>query len=207
MPTQLPTKLAADIEQAGYYPALVGDVVLTALGGESVVEHLVHLETTFDHNEFHRHITVLVLTQNKLVVAHADDHPDDTRRIAQRVPNAVTATSESVALRFVRSVTLTHVVPDPERYVAGQLGREVTLTLGWGTISRLDLLPAACADPGCDADHGFDGSVTGDDISVRISADAEGEGQLRQAMAFASALSGAIGPDVRGLQESPRAAR
>lgn len=200
MPEQLPPKLVADIEQAGYYPALVADVVLNALGGQSVVEHLVHLETTFEHNEFHRHITVLVLTPKTLVVAHADDHPDDARRaMHRRDSSAVTATSEAVALKFVRGVTLTHVVADPERYEPGQLGREVTLTTGWGTISRIDLLPATCGDPGCDADHGFDGTLTGDDISVRISADAEGEGHLRQAFAFARALSAAIGtsPDVR----------
>lgn len=193
MPELLPAHLIADIEQAGYYPALVADVVRNALGGQRVVEHLVHLETTFDHDEFHRHITVLVLTPSTLVVAHADDHPDDARRVIHRARNAVTATSEAVALKFVRGVTLTHVVSDPERYVPGQLGREVTLTLGWGTMSRIDLLPATCGDPHCEADHGFDGTLTGDDISLRISAEAEGEGQLRQAMRFAEALSAAIG--------------
>ena len=63
---------------------------------------------------------------------------------------------------------LTHVVEDPEHYVPGSLGREVTLTLGWGTVSRLDLVPATCGDPECDADHGYEGTVTGDDIALRI---------------------------------------
>ena len=98
-----------------------------------------------------------------------------------------------MALSFVRGVTLTHVVADAETYRPGTLGREVTLTVGWGTVSRVDLLPATCGDPQCDADHGYDGTITGDDISLRISADAEGEGSLNQAMSFANALSAVVG--------------
>jgi hypothetical protein len=52
-----------------------------------------------------------------------------------------TATSESVPLRDVRGVMLTHVVPDPQNYVPGSLGRELTLTLGWGAVKRVDLFP------------------------------------------------------------------
>lgn len=196
----LPEALVRDIEKAGYYPALVSDVVVTALAGEAVRNHLVHLETTFEGDEFHRHITVLVLTSNKLVVAHADDHTDGeptSGPLVRRPRQAVTATSETVALSSVRGVTLTHVVPDAERYRPGTLGREVTLTVGWGTVSRIDLLPATCGDRECDADHGYEGTLTGDDISLRISADAEGEGLLGQAMSFANDLSAVVGTRAR----------
>ena len=54
-------------------------------------------------------------------------------------------------------------------------------------------MPASCADPDCDADHGYEGSVASDDISLRISADAEGEAALRQALDFARELSASIG--------------
>ena len=87
----------------------------------------------------------------------------------------------------------THVVPDPVSYVPGSLGREITVTLGWGAVSRVDLLPAVCADPSCDGDHGYDGTVTADDISLRISADADGDAALARAIDFAAALSSAIG--------------
>lgn len=197
MAQTLPADLDRDIDKAGYFPALVRDVVSTALAGDEVRQHLVHLETTFDHDEFHRHITVLVLTPTKLVIAHADDHDDAAPAGARSTRQAVTATSETVALSFVRGVTLTHVVTSPERYRPGSLGREVTLTVGWGTVSRIDLLPATCGDPNCEADHGYDGTITGDDISLRISADAEGEGRLRQAMTFAHALSAVVGSSTR----------
>lgn len=185
----LPSGLRRDIERAGYYPALVADVTAAAVAGDEVLSHLVHQETTFDQDSVMRHITVLALTAGRLVIAHTDDHaPEggDDKPVA-------TATSETVPLEAVRGVMLTHVVPDPDSYRPGALGREVTLTLGWGTVSRLDLLPATCGDPSCEADHGFEGTVTSDDIALRVSADADGEHVLEQAMHFAQALSTAIG--------------
>jgi hypothetical protein len=185
----LPDDLTRAIEQAGYYPSLVGDVVQAALGGDAVVSHLVHQETTFDHDAVRRHITVLALTGSRLVIAHADDHTDER----PGHEDVATATTESVPLSAVRGVMVTHVVSRPQEYQPGSLGREITLTLGWGAVSRIDLMPASCPDPDCDADHGYEGSVASDDISLRISADAEGETALQQALDFAQALSTSIG--------------
>ncbi|WP_270889159.1 DUF5998 family protein [Pedococcus sp. 5OH_020] len=185
----LPDDLTRAIERAGYYPALVGDVVQAALGGQEVVSHLVHQETTFDHDVVRRHITVLALTTSRLVIAHADDHTDER----PDHEDLATATTESVPLSAVRGVMLTHVVSRPQDYRPGSLGREITLTLGWGAVSRIDLMPATCADPDCDADHGYEGSVASDDISLRISAEAEGDAALQQALGFARELSASIG--------------
>lgn len=196
----LPSSLTKDIERAGYYPALVVDVVESAVAGGEVVSHLVHQETTFDHDSVRRHITVLALTPTRLVVAHADDHaaeedpaePDDATPQSTATATA-TATSECVPLSAVRGVMLTHVVSSPATYTPGSLGRELTLTLGWGAVSRIDMIPATCGDQNCEADHGYEGTVTTDDIGLRISADADGETALAQAMAFARSLSVAIG--------------
>lgn len=184
----LPADLTASIERAGYYPALVADVVESALGQDAVVAHLVHQETTFDQDAVRRHITVLAMTPTRLVIAHADDHNEHEPGLA-----VATATSETVPLSSVRGVMLTHVVGSPDSYVPGSLGRELTLTVGWGAVARLDIVPATCGDPECDADHGFEGTVASDDISLRISADADGEDALTTAMHFARALSGSIG--------------
>jgi hypothetical protein len=194
----LPSSLTKDIERAGYYPALVVDVVESAVAGGEVISHLVHQETTFDQDTVRRHITVLALTPTRLVVAHADDHaaedahgePDDA---APQSTATATATSECVPLSAVRGVMLTHVVASPATYTPGSLGRELTLTLGWGAVSRIDMIPATCGDPNCEADHGYEGTITTDDIGLRISADADGEPALAQAMAFARMLSAAIG--------------
>ncbi|WP_375804522.1 DUF5998 family protein [Arsenicicoccus cauae] len=198
----LPHPLRRDIERAGYYPALVADVVAEAACGEEVVEHLVHQETTFDHDGILRHVTVLVLTPSRLVVGHVDDHVDAaasagvprTGRAADRpVDTVVTATSESVPLSSVRGVMLTHVVASAASYRPGSLGGEVTVSLGWGAVNRVDLMPATCDNPDCDADHGYEGTISSDDISFRVSADADGPEAVAQARAFARALSLATG--------------
>lgn len=187
----LPVDLTDAIERAGYYPALVADVVSAALAGETVRSHLVHLETTFDRDVIRRHVTVLVLTSTRLLIAHADDHADEAEGAADQ--EVATATTESVPLSAVRGVMLTHVVADPQNYVPGSLGRELTLTLGWGAVSRVDLLPATCGEPGCDADHGYDGTISSDDLALRVSATADGDPALEQAIAFAHALSASLG--------------
>lgn len=181
--------MLADIQRAGYLPELVQDILTTALGNEPVVTHLVHQETTFDDQAVRRHLTVLALTNHRLVIAHADDHesPDPQRT------HMATATTETVPLRAVRGVMLTHVLPEPGSYDGSLRGRAVTLTLGWGTVSRLDLIPAACSDPSCEGDHGYEGTVASDDISLRITSEGDGEGALAQALAFGQELSVRLG--------------
>ena len=48
------------------------------------------------------------------------------------------------------------------------------MTIGWGGVSRVDLEPAGCNDPQCDADHGYTGVLASDDFSLRVSAAADG---------------------------------
>jgi Family of unknown function (DUF5998) len=184
---ELPAAVRADIERAGYYPSLVCDVLDVAVAGEEVRRHLVQLETTFDRDEIRRHVTVLVLTPTRLVVAHADDHEPDT---LSPEPYA-SASTEAVPLHAVRSVVLSHAVTRPEQHRPGATARELTLAIGWGAQSRVDLEAAGCADPDCEADHGYTGSVTADDITVRLSSDAEGAEAVGAAVAFARSLSAA----------------
>jgi hypothetical protein len=187
VPSGLPEPLRADIERAGYYPTLVCDVLDVAVAGEEVRSSLVHLETTFDRVEVRRHVTVLALTPTRLVVAHADDHDPDE---ASPQPYA-SASTEAVPLHQVSSVVLAHTVTSPQQHRAGVAPGELSLTIGWGSLSRLDLEPAGCADPECEADHGYTGTVAVDDITVRVSAAAEGAEAVDAALAFARALSAA----------------
>ena len=176
--------LRAAIEHAGYYPALVADTIDAAVAGESVEGFVVHQETTFDSDEVRRHITVLVLTHTRLVLGHADDRPAD-----QLTPAPfVTASTEAVPLATVRSVVVNRVITDPVRYSGGR-PQEVTVTIGWGAVSRLDLEPATCGDPDCEADHGYTGTASADDIALRVSEAAEGADAVDDMLAFASALS------------------
>lgn len=63
-----------------------------ALGDEPLVDHLVQQEATVGPEGIIRHLTVLVLTAARLVVAHTDENSDEHDR-----PTAVT-TTESVPL-------------------------------------------------------------------------------------------------------------
>lgn len=183
----LPEDLTRAITHAGYYPGLVCDVVESAIAGDEAVTHLVHQETTFDQDSVRRHVTVLVVTPQRLVIAHADDHAEPGERLM------ATATTETIPLTAVRGVMVTHVVTDPASFTPGTHSRDITLTLGWGAVSRLDLVPAQCGDPDCTADHGFEGTVASDDISLRISAAADGEAAVDRALRFARVLSARIG--------------
>lgn len=191
----LPPDLLTSIELAGYYPALVSDVVAHAVGEREVRSSFVHQETTFDRDAVRRHVTVLALTEATLVIVHADDREELLAEGPGPTEEGVvaTASSETIPLSAVRGVMVTHVVPDPSHYVPGSLGREVTLTLGWGTVNRIDVGPASCGDPACEADHGYDGTITGDDIALRVSADADGAAAVRSALDFAQAISAVTG--------------
>ena len=186
-------QLRKDIQKSGYYPDLVADALDTALAGESLHSYVVHHEATFDRDELRRHVTVLALTPTRLIVGHTDEHPADD---VNPRPSA-SASTEAVRIERVDSVVVTRVVTDPASQQAGGAAAEVVLTIGWGAVSRIDLEPAACGDPQCDADHGYTGTASNDDLSVRVSEVADGAGVVRQVLAFASALSQATADRAR----------
>src|SRR6476659_5479590 len=106
-------ELRTAIEKSGYYPDVVWDAVASAVAGEHVVSHLVHHEPTIDErDEVRRHVTVLVLTQSRLIVAHTDEHPAD-----EVLPSPYTSTTtEAVTLNAVRTVVVNRMVANPESY-------------------------------------------------------------------------------------------
>jgi len=184
----LPAGLTDEIRACGYFPDLIAAGVALALGGEAVEAHLVHHEATFNREEIQRHLSVLVLTPTRLIVGHTDEND------APGGAGQALTTTESLALRRISSVALSQVVADPEQY--GRRRAQVVetwLTIGWGTMRRVDLEPAGCNDPACDADHGYTGTVAADDLTVRISAAGDGEAKVRELLAFGTALQLATG--------------
>lgn len=189
--------LDASLERAGFYPRLVSDVVQDALDGRTPTSHMVHLETHVDRAEVHRHITALVLAGDMLVVAHVDDQQLDeggTQATAQ-------ISTESIPVAQIRSVVLSYVYAQPQDYKPSDQPRELTLAIAWSGGQRLDMGPAGCADPQCDADHGYTGTIAQEDIVLRVSAEADGLQAVSDAKGFARALRtastatrGAAGP-------------
>ena len=180
-------ELGAAIEQSGYYPAVVREGVVAAVAGERVVSFLVHHEPTIDRDEVRRHITVVVLTPTRLILCHTDEHaPDDL------LPQPYTSTStEAIKLDQVRSVVVNRMVANPAEITSTPVPAptEAVLTIGWGGINRIDLEPATCSDPQCEADHGYTGVVASDDFSLRLSSAADGQSAVDRLLAFAETLS------------------
>ena len=87
---------------------------------------------------------------------------------------------------------VSRTVTEPAQHRAGSRPSDVVLTLGWGAVSRLDLEPATCSDPDCEGDHGYTGTSTADDLSVRVSEAGDGPDGVVQALAFATALNAAV---------------
>jgi hypothetical protein len=180
-------ELRIAIQQAGYYPELVADTLEPALGDEPVQSYFVHLEPHFDRDELRRHVSVLVLTPTRLIVGHTDEYPPDD---ANPLPFATTAT-EAIPLARVSSVVVSRTVTSPATYTQGDPVRDVVMTIGWGAMNRVELEPAGCTDPTCEADHGYTGTVTSDDFSLRVSADGDGPQRVADLLSFARALSAA----------------
>lgn len=183
--TPLPQAVVDDIQACGYFPELVVDAVELACQGEEVRDHLIHHEATFEGDEIHRHLTVLVRTDTRVLISHTDDQTQLGRL------QAVTST-ESIPLHRIGTVALTRVVSNPATF--GQPGAEPSvdvetwLQMGWGAIGRIELEPAGCEDPTCTADHGYTGTLSSDDITIRMSPAADGPGQVERLVGFATRL-------------------
>lgn len=179
----LPPVLDAEIQSCGYFPDLICDATARALSGEQVVDHLLHLEATMDEDEVHRHLTVMVRTPTRLLIIHTDETTEKGQL------RAVTSI-EAIPLSRVNSVTLTRVVSHPDRYGADPSSTDVEtwLAVAWGAVSRVELEPATCGDPLCTADHGYTGTVTADDIVIRMSPAADGPDQVERLISFTTGL-------------------
>ena len=176
-------ELREALDRTGYYPEVVADAVTEAVGGEHVVSFYVHHEPTFERDEVRRHQSVIVLTPSRLILAHTDEHAGD-----DLLPEPYTSTStEAVNLSAVSSVVVTRMTTNP---TAGpQPPVEAVLTIGWGAVHRVDLEPAGCNDPQCEADHGYTGTLSSDDFSLRVSAAADGSDAVGGLLSFAASLS------------------
>lgn len=181
----LPEDLRDQIQSCGFFPELVSDCLARALTGRQVRGFLVHHEAIFS-DEIHRHLTVLVLTGDRLVVSHTDEGPTEDP------PQAVTSI-ESVALARLGAISLTRLVTRPAGWPQRSELTETLLTLSWGTMRKLELEPAHCDDPQCEADHGYQGSQVAEDIVIRMSPAADGAPTLARLEDFADLLLQAVG--------------
>lgn len=154
------------------------DVLELALAGQVPQAFLVVPESALGHGTIGWHLTVLALTDDRLVVAHVDDTVDEGGQ------THAAATTTSVKVRDIRQVRVTHLVDNPADYRPATTERTMTVAIGWGTHRVVDLEAAECPDPDCVADHGYQGNTLGEDITFTISNELNGSDTVDQAMAF-----------------------
>lgn len=176
----LPEQIVSEVEDCGFYPAVVIEALQGALDGRKVLGHVVHHEATFASQEVHRHLTVLALLEKAFIICHADE-AENSRAIV---------TTELVRLDAIDSVILTRSVADAASDRPGLA--EAWLTIIWGAARRLDVQPAVCEDRNCEADHGYTGVSTADDYVLRMSRDADGIQAMQRLAEFGALLQGAI---------------
>ncbi|TLP79484.1 DUF5998 family protein [Nesterenkonia sphaerica] len=184
------------IDRGGFYPTLVHHTVTEALDGRPPEQQIVHVDTHFDFEEVHRHITVLVLAEDVMVVAHLDDHDAEEDRPFQHEDSGPSGPSEVVAristevvpVVRLRSLILSEVHRRPDEFRPDRGLAEVSLNINWTGSARFDAMPADCGNPECVADHGETGTVVPEDVSLRIAATAEGDTAVDEARSFVRAL-------------------
>lgn len=179
----LPRDLRDAIVSSGYFPEFVQATLTQAIDGEEVIDSVVHHEATFNDHQVQRRVTVLVLTPTRFIVGHTDggDTPDAGQAFTS---------IETVSLRHIRSVVLTQVAAEPEKFGRGRGGRiaETWLVVNWGAARRVEIAPAICDDPNCEADHGLTAQDLADDLTVRMSSAADGDRAVAGLVRFAARL-------------------
>ena len=154
-------------------------------GRRPVRAYVVHQETTFDANEVRRHVTVLVLTGNRLLVCHTDEHrprkrvPDAVRHHDHGVGEARAGSRRSWSAGSSPTRSRTCPATLPRRWPDHRLGRRLPHRPGAGRLRRPELR-------GRPRLHR---RLTADDLSLRVSEAGDGPEAVRQALAFAQALS------------------
>lgn len=186
--TALAAALDAHIDHAGYHPRVVRASLWPAIGRASLRSFVVLPETTFEGSEIVRHLTVAVLTDRHLVFSHFDDGWTEDER-----PQPVVATTtERVAYDRIRTTSLSLVWPVGHGGQEADSPLEVVIGANWGGRRALDVAPAACSDPNCEADHGYTGWNDPADLSLRVTEQAEGPDAVQRALEFHRLLAVAV---------------
>ena len=168
------------IERGGFYPKAVQRALRRALGTAEPLATLCQVDTGFDRGSVFRHLTVASLTDRAIVQLHVDEMDGGSATIATAVHR----------VGDIAGYSTMEVYTDPEN--ASGLS-EMTIALDLKGARRLELEPARCDDPNCMADHGLTGTSFPDDMTFRISAAADGQDALDEAVVFVDHLAALMG--------------
>lgn len=186
--TAMAATLDAHIDRAGYHPRIVRASLWSAIGRSPIRSFIVLPETTFEGSEIRRHLTVAVLTDRHLVSSHLDDSWTED----ERPQPVVAATTERIGYDRIRTTSLSLVWPAGPGDTDATAPLEVVIGANWGGRRAIDVAPAACSDPNCDADHGYTGWNDPADLTLRVTEQAEGPDAVQRALEFHRLLAAAV---------------
>ncbi|MDR2347241.1 MAG: DUF5998 family protein [Bifidobacteriaceae bacterium] len=177
--------MSAILAAADYFPEIIVDAIDLALVGETPTACYANPEVSFLHDTIGRHLSVVVLTKSRLIVAHADDQgPDEV------YPPALAISTESIALSEIKVVCLSHVFTSPDSYETGTGAASLRLSITWGANQRFQTEPNDCQDPDCLNDHsGIEGTIGAEDITLAANQDISGPEAVESLRAFAVELT------------------
>ncbi|MCL2803841.1 MAG: DUF5998 family protein [Micrococcales bacterium] len=171
-----------ELDKVGYFPDLVEGMIDLALACEQPTSFLVVPESTLGEGTIGWHVTFLAITPTRLVVVHIDD--------ADLVDGKTTAASTSTAakLESIKQVRVSQMIDNPAEYSGPDHDRLLTVSVSWGMATSIEVEPAGCADPGCEADHGWQGTASTEDAGFTVSTDVNGPELVVAAMEFTRRL-------------------
>lgn len=167
------------IKQTGFFPRIVESALRRALGGEEPLAQVLRLDADFDRGSMFRHLTCAVVSPSAFIQVHVDELEDGGAGVSTSIH----------PLSRLGSIATLEVLADPE--LGGTLS-ELTLTVDVQGARRLELEPAHCEDPNCEADHGYSAASFPDDLTMRISAAADGPEALEEAETFVEVLGSVL---------------
>ncbi|WP_165218034.1 DUF5998 family protein [Schaalia sp. ZJ1691] len=171
------------IEHAGFYPKLAARALRRALGGEEPLATVCQLDAAFDRGSMFRHLTIASLTRSVLVHLHIDELEDGRAGVATGI----------YSIDQIRAMSTFEAVESPEVLGTDEKVTELSVSIDMGGIRRTDIEPLQCDDPQCLGDHGYSAQTVPDDLSLRISAAADGEDVLAEAKHFVNELTALVG--------------
>ncbi|MCI9887797.1 phosphodiesterase [Micrococcales bacterium 31B] len=180
----LPKALIDDVTRAGYLPEIVITSMAIACAGEEVRHHIVLPETSVNHHGVQRHLTVVALTDTRLITGHVDDFDGETDQA-----HVATARTESVRLGDVRNISISHVYAEPNQVTRQHVPNELAVSIAWGNARRSEIEPADCGNSECDADHGYTSLSGGDDLTLTANWAQDGGDKVMELIDFAGILS------------------
>ncbi|AOZ72680.1 hypothetical protein BK816_04730 [Boudabousia tangfeifanii] len=172
---ELPDSLIQDINRAGVHPKQLMHSLQRALGTQTLRGWLVQVMTDLDSMEIFRHVTVAAFSDTHFFRAHVDEE-DAEAMISVEVVSLPRIHTYLVADAYDTKL------PDSEQL------SELSLRLNWGSIRRFGLDPNQCSDPSCDADHGYQGVSTPDDLLLIAKRNVDGPEEIAKMEDFIAQL-------------------